>query len=647
MRAIAILVIVAYHAGVPGFSGGFIGVDIFFVISGFLITRNLLDESIASNSIRLSNFWARRVRRLVPGLALMVVVTLVFSSVIVAPFDMLQISKEGASAALYISNIVFGFKAQNYFATNINKSPFLHTWSLGVEEQFYLVWPFVLYGALILSRGSRMMLRRVALPIFLIILAISFALNISWTASGSAWAFFSLPSRAWEFAIGGLIASISIRKGPMRWSVATGLIGLACLGYADLFFTDTTSYPGVHAVWPVAGTGLLIVSGQMVGSANPTMVMRVMSARPMRWIGRLSYSWYLWHWPFIILAVLAVGNSGVPIRVIAALASLGVASLAFRVVENPVRLSQQLIRSAGRTFLVGVSITVVTLGAAWGTWLLASRSTPTSFTIAKDAAFKDFFPLCVARSSPRGIPYCEGGDLKSSTTVALVGDSHAQTWFNELSSIAAKQHVHLVKYAWPGCPFIPIVVRPLPDGPVSTERCLALRAQGMRLMAELKPKAIILSQHDGAYFGSILDKSGSVPARDAQVALWKKAFEAFLNQMQGMGIRPAVILDNPTLPYEPAECVSRTQSIAACEPTKEASLATAKALMSADRAVLSRYGSTIPVFAPDDVLCNQAGCPLELHGRLVYADTNHLLFGAIQLMEPQLSNLLRSVLNGA
>jgi hypothetical protein len=129
MRAIAILVIVAYHAGLPGFSGGFVGVDIFFVISGFLITRNLIDESSNTNAIVLPRFWARRVRRLVPGLALMTIVTLIASSLIVAPFDMLQTSKEGASAALYVSNIVFGFKAQNYFASNINKSPFLHTWS--------------------------------------------------------------------------------------------------------------------------------------------------------------------------------------------------------------------------------------------------------------------------------------------------------------------------------------------------------------------------------------------------------------------------------------------------------------------------------------------------------------------------------------
>ena len=269
MRAIAILLIVAYHAGLPGFSGGFIGVDIFFVISGFLITRNLLDESSTKNTIVLSRFWARRVRRLVPGLALMVVATLVASSLIVAPFDMLEISKEGASASLYISNIVFGFKAQNYFASNINKSPFLHTWSLGVEEQFYLVWPFVVYAALLVSRRRGILVRSLALPIFGIILTTSFAVNVVLTNSGSSWAFFSLPTRAWEFALGGLIAATAVRKAPSWWSLLLGIAGLAAIVYADLAFNDLTSYPGTNAVWPVAGAGLLILAGQMVDSVPP------------------------------------------------------------------------------------------------------------------------------------------------------------------------------------------------------------------------------------------------------------------------------------------------------------------------------------------------------------------------------------------
>jgi peptidoglycan/LPS O-acetylase OafA/YrhL len=646
MRAIAILVIVAYHAGLPGFPGGFIGVDIFFVISGFLITRNLIDESSSTNSIVLPRFWARRVRRLVPGLALMTIVTLIASSLIVTPFDMLQISKEGASAGLYVSNIVFGFQAQNYFASNINKSPFLHTWSLGVEEQFYLVWPFVLYAALIWSRRSGVFVRKLVAPIFVVILGASFTVNVVLTDHGSTWAFFSLPTRAWEFAVGGLLALVTVRKGPSWCGTAFGIAGLAAIAYADLAFNDATPYPGTNALWPVAGAGLVILAGQITDPSSSTISMKILGTRPMRWIGRLSYSWYLWHWPFIVLTVLAVGNSSVSLRTGAALVSLGVAYLAFRAVENPLRFNRSLIRSSRRTFLVGLAITGITLGTAGVTWELAIRSTPASYAALESVAMRDFWPRCVPAHTSQGMSYCAAGDLTSSTVVALVGDSHAATWLNELSVVAAKQHVRIGLFATSGCPFIPITVLPgIPAGPTSTSQCLAARAQGTRALMELKPRGIILSEHDRGYFGLILDKNGSVPNAPVQVDLWGTAFKAFLDQMQEKGIKPGVILDDPTLPYEPAECVSQTQSLAACEPSRVAALSTGQSLMSADIGVL-KADPSVPFFSPEDFLCDEAGCPLELRGHLLYADTNHLTPPATQLMEPQLSQLLRSVTGG-
>jgi peptidoglycan/LPS O-acetylase OafA/YrhL len=646
MRAIAILVIVAYHAGLPGFSGGFIGVDIFFVISGFLITRNLLDESSNKNSIVLSRFWARRVRRLVPGLALMTIVTLIASLLVVAPFDMLQISREGASAALYVSNIVFGFKAQNYFAADINKSPFLHTWSLGVEEQFYLVWPFVLYAGLLLSRRTGILIRRLASPMFVIILGASLTANIVLTNRGSSWAFFSLPTRAWEFAVGGLLAAIAVRKAPSWCGLLFGITGLAAIVYADLAFNDSTSYPGANALWPVAGIALVILAGQITDPSNPNVVMQVLGTRPMRWIGRLSYSWYLWHWPLIVLAVLATGNSSVLLRSSASLVSLGVAYIAFRSVENPFRFSQSLIRSSSRTYLLGLVITAVTLGTAGAAWVWASGRTPASYAELQSAAMKAFFPKCTNAETPGGISYCAGGDLSSPTVVALVGDSHAATWFNELSVVAASQHVRIAAFMKSACPYIPIVVKPaIPNGPTSTSQCLAARTEGLRGVKELKPVGIILSDHDRQYLGLILDKNGNVPNEQVQVGLWRSAFKAFLHQMQSQGIRPAVILDDPTLPYEPAECVSRTQSLAACESSRVAALSTGESLMRADIGVL-KADASVPTLAPDSVLCDEAGCPLELHGHLLYADTNHLTRGATKLMQPQLTQLLRAVTGG-
>jgi peptidoglycan/LPS O-acetylase OafA/YrhL len=644
MRALAILVIVAYHAGVPGFSGGFVGVDIFFVISGYLITGILVDTADTHVVGGLASFWARRVRRLIPGLALMVVVTLIASSLIVAPIDMQEISKEGTSAALYLSNLLFAGNAQNYFASNINSSPFLHTWSLGVEEQFYLAWPLLLFGALVLGRRAKTLVHRGAAPLLFVILVASFLLNLRWTADGSSYAFFSLPTRAWEFAAGGLLASIKVNRVSRRWAVLFGCAGIALMAYGTVHFTAFTSYPGINAAVPVVGTVLLILSGRMVATTEPTVVMLGLSARPMQWIGKLSYSWYLWHWPFIVLTALALDNDGAPIRTVAAGVSLPVAYVAYRAVENPIRRRPSLARSPKKTFFLGLAITAATCAVAGTTWVIASRSTPTSFAQAHKKATKDFFPLCAAGATPQGIQYCAGGDSASSTVVALVGDSHAATWFNAMSNVALRQGVRLAGYFTPGCTIIPVVVRSAPDAATSTGQCNAERARGMRLLSQLRPKAVILTQHDGQYLGTIENSQGSIPSVGEQAHIWQKGFAAFLRKMTALGIRPAVILDDPTLPYTPAECVSRTGSLAACEPSRSTAFAPAKLLIKAERSALATITPSVPVFNPDDVLCDAAGCPLELHGHLLYLDNNHLLYGATRMMEPDIASLLASVL---
>ena len=194
LRAVAIMLVVLYHAQVPGFSGGFVGVDVFFVVSGYLITNRLIDETDTTGGVRLGRFWARRVRRLVPALALMVAVTLVASVFILARIDLSEVAHQGGAATLYVSNITFGRQAQDYFATSVSASPFLHTWSLGVEEQFYLVWPIVLaLIAIAVSRRRRSLhhqagRRRELVIVLLVMTAASFALNLLWSSQGSVWA---------------------------------------------------------------------------------------------------------------------------------------------------------------------------------------------------------------------------------------------------------------------------------------------------------------------------------------------------------------------------------------------------------------------------------------------------------------------------
>jgi peptidoglycan/LPS O-acetylase OafA/YrhL len=642
LRAVAILLIVAYHARIPGFSGGFIGVDVFFVLSGYLITRHLLAEAGETRRIRFGQFYARRIRRLVPGLAILVIGALVASALIVDPFDMREISKEGAAAALYVSNILFAQNAQNYFAPSVTNSPFLHTWSLGVEEQFYLFWPFLVAGVLIATRHRPHRMRRAAIAVLLLVLALSFALNLQWTADGSSWSFFSLPTRAWEFAAGGLLAALPQRAlMPKIVHSLVSLVGFGMLAAATLLFSDTTAYPGLNAAVPVVATAALVYSGRSLVTSPSSPVVHILCTRPMQWIGGLSYSWYLWHWPFIVLTVLALNNGGTPVRTAAAIASLGAAYLASRFVENPLRFSRRMVGSVRRTFSVGLVFTVASLAVAGGTWEYAVHSSPASFASEMAKATKVFFPQCSYLQSREGARYCLGGDTTSHTSVALVGDSHAGTWFNVMSQVSSRLGVRLVLVAEPGCPFIPVEVKIPANGPLDTAQCLTSRQDGMRFLTDLRPRIVVLTEHDS--LGQIVDSSGNVPSAAGQASLWKRAFASFLQQMKAEGIQPAVILDNPTLPEAPAECVSRTGSVAACESTRQTDLAPGKLLQQAELQVLNEQ-KDVPTFAPDSVLCNSSGCPLRLDGKLVYADTNHLLYGVTQIMEPELSSLLNSAL---
>jgi peptidoglycan/LPS O-acetylase OafA/YrhL len=645
LRAVAILLIVGYHAGIPGFSGGFIGVDVFFVVSGYLITRRLLTDSADNGSVAFGTFWARRIRRLVPGLGLMVAATLIASFLIVAPFDMLEITKEATASALYVSNILFAQNVENYFGSDPNTSPFLHTWSLGVEEQFYLLWPFVVFGILLVTRRRPHIHRRVAIAVLAVIAVGSFALNLRLTGEGSTWAFFSLPTRAWEFAAGGILGSVAIRRSisPLMATIG-GLAGFGLLIGATELFSPYTTYPGTNALMPVSATLLLILVGTNADSYAHAPFSRALSTRPMQWFGRLSYSWYLWHWPFIVLTVLALDDGSTLVRTGAAIASLGAAYGAFRFVENPFRFNRRNIHSVRRTVIFGLVITIAVVALAGGIRFISEHRTPASFVQELAVDSQSFLPQCQARFLPGDTFYCFGGDLTSSTTIALVGDSHAGMWFNALSDVGRDQGFRVVLLTESDCPFIPVEVRIGPDAVVDTSQCIARTSQGMRYLRTIKPKAVILAQHD-FYVGSILDDNGNLPSSGEQVLLWKRAFRSFLEQMTAEGIRPGVILDNPTFPQSPVECVSETGSISKCELSRSAAFAPGRQLQDVERQVLHE-DKTVPSLNPDTTLCNATGCPIELDGHILYADTNHLYYAATKLMEPQLSGLVKSLLSG-
>ncbi|MFN8028658.1 MAG: acyltransferase family protein [Acidimicrobiia bacterium] len=450
LRAVAIVVVVLYHAGVSLCSGGFVGVDVFFVISGWLITQQLLVRSEggdtsgkAAGKVGLLDFWARRIRRLVPAAVCMIVGTTILSWLFLSPLDWRLISTRGAAAALYVSNLLFAHSAGNYFTGTLKTSPYLHTWSLSLEEQFYLFWPFVFVGGMLVARSfAKANFRRVLLGVMGVVLVVSFALNLRQTNSGSPWAFFGLPARAWEFALAGIVAILLFRRAviPRRFAEPLALAGLVLVLYAVVTYDDATKFPGTAVIVPVVGTMLLLLAGHAQATdrdGRASAVIRSLGWRPVVVLGLLSYSWYLWHWPLMIITTQALSRNSVGLRLAAAAVALGVAALSYRFVENPVRFSKRLKASLGRTYALGAGLVIVAL-AFNGALYLRQRTLIQQEPYATYQAARTSFsnPHCTNTVSEGGIGYCVSGATDSDRTVLLTGDSHALQWMTAFGAAA-------------------------------------------------------------------------------------------------------------------------------------------------------------------------------------------------------------------
>jgi peptidoglycan/LPS O-acetylase OafA/YrhL len=313
--------------GLPVAGGGFTGVDVFFVVSGFLITGLLLREHAQTGRIDLGRFYSRRMRRILPAALVTVAVTVLLAAVFLAPLQVPGIAQDGAASALSIGNIRFAVQSTDYFAET-DVSPFRHFWSLGVEEQFYLVWP----GLLIVALGSLRSRLRVGI-LMVGLLAASLAFAVWLTDVIEPWAFYSLPSRVWQLALGGLLATMLAggRQLP-RWVAAPiGWAGLGLLAAAFAVIDPASPYPGLWALLPAGGAAALIVAGgRGLGTAQ------LLGWRPLRFIGRISYSLYLWHWPILTLPALALGQElSLEVRLGLAAASIAVGAVSWRLIEEP------------------------------------------------------------------------------------------------------------------------------------------------------------------------------------------------------------------------------------------------------------------------------------------------------------------------
>lgn len=377
LRALAVGFVILFHAKFLGLTGGFIGVDVFFVVSGFLITSLLINEHSSVGEISLKNFYARRARRLLPASALVIALTALASRIWLEPLRLKDIGTDAVASGGFFANILFGVRSTDYLQAGQPPSPFQHFWSLSVEEQFYIVWPALLMLLLWKSRDRH---TRAIVAVSILSVA-SLALCIWQTTQSQPWAFFGLHTRAWELGIGALVALCwkYVEQLPTNFRAVIGWLGLFAIVVSGLTITEKMAFPGKLALLPVVATALVLMAGQHAHWGPQ----RILSLQPLQWIGARSYSIYLWHWPVLIIAESYAERAlTVTERLIAIAASVIAASLSHHFLENPVRHSVSLQAKPRLALMVGAVLIVLSVGVGF---VLRTSSVALSTDVIADA----------------------------------------------------------------------------------------------------------------------------------------------------------------------------------------------------------------------------------------------------------------------
>lgn len=654
LRAVAVSLVVLSHAGVPYVAGGYIGVDVFFVISGFLITSLMLREWSREGRISLLRFYTRRALRLLPASTLVVLATLAGSWLFLGPLRFADYAKDAISSAWYVVNFRLAEAGTDYFNADVPPSPFQHFWSLAVEEQFYLIWPIVLIVALKLFRRRDLL----AIPL-LTLAAASFALNLHLTESSPSWAYFGSQGRIWELAVGALVALAAHRLNNIPHLIAAALswTGLAAITYAAVIFDENTLFPGYNAVIPVVGAAAVLAGGAAAGRYGAGALL---SLRPAVWIGGISYAWYLWHWPLILVvpAAAGFGQHDGPLRLIAALGGIVLAWLTLHLVENPMRFHSAFKAHASRGLALGLGLSAVAAAAS----VVASQFPP---SLATGAARQNAQEAIAGASDPRAaltelleqpvdrlpsnlepsmrdVAYkrsavytddcaltmadevqtqpCLYGDTAADLTVVLFGDSHVAQWFPALESIAVKHHWRLFVFTKNACKVSQITIE-YNGGPYST--CDNWRAVTIDKIRKLEPELVITSNSNSAK----LHGDGDI------AAAWGEGQAETYRMLQQGRTRVLSLLDTPWPKNNAVDCaMAQPNSLSSCarhrsdaDPKPEVT----KAILAAAAA------ENVTIIDPYDWICAPSGkCPIVVGNTMVYRDYGHLADGFVEALTP-------------
>jgi peptidoglycan/LPS O-acetylase OafA/YrhL len=639
MRALAVILVAVYHFFPTVITGGFVGVDVFFVISGFLITLLLLKEIARTGRISLSNFYARRIRRLMPAALTTTTVTLAAAAIIVGPIRLVNIMTDAAWASASLANVHFGQTPDGYFGTS-DPSPFLHFWSLAVEEQYYLIWPLLLLGVVLLARKRVMFV----IPVLLgVVVTGSLIASVVLTGTGSSHAYYSLGTRAWEIAVGGLVAVAVFRSvlTPPQWlTTLAGLLGAAAVLTAAATYTTLTSFPSWTASVPAFGAAMML----WAGSHHMGVIGRVLSVRPARFLGDISYSLYLWHWPVLVLGSAVLGHGGsryeraglVGLSVVLAIGSyylierprpkahwrarkvmaVGVATALFACTAPAI--AAPLVPSTGGAAVAAQSrggqevnieanTIVFTVPGPGATPDAVPRNVDPELDELTDDLAEVFTNGCYAAS----VNVCEGGDRDGARSIVLAGDSHAGQWWPALNKAAIDNHWKLYLVGKNGCPLAEVNIsigasaEPWPE-------CTTWQHEATAAVVALKPDLIVYANHAAGY----MDKQSLANSFPAD---WSAGVSAVLYDFMGVS-EVLYVGQSPVLTSDPETCLSTyVADVPKCSTPRET--ATTPFIRDLGASLARKAGAIY--MDPADLLCTDV-CPLMDRNLVMYRDTSHL-----------------------
>jgi peptidoglycan/LPS O-acetylase OafA/YrhL len=692
LRALAVCFVVLFHAKFLGFTGGFVGVDVFFVVSGFLITTLLISEHSSVGKISLKNFYARRARRLLPASALVIAFTALASRIWLEPLRLRNIGADAFASGGFFSNILFGIRSTDYLQAGQPPSPFQHFWSLSVEEQFYIVWPALLILLLWKSRDQH--LRAIVAIGSLSVLSLS--LSIWQTSHSQPWAFFGLHTRAWELGIGALVALCwkYIERLPHIFRATIGWFGLSAIIISGLSITEKMAFPGKLALLPVSATALVLMAGQHTRWGPQC----VLSLKPLQWIGARSYSIYLWHWPMLVIAE---SHANRYLRVderlsVIALAVIA-ASLSHHYIENPVRHSVALQAKPRLTLMTGGALILTSLGVGLLLWtspvvlstdviaqapvaitttttaqVVSPKSTTTIVSTIPDGpppsivnattpieavitgAFTDAVPANL-QPSLRGATgdkpeiydngchvgltqvepkICVYGDVASDFTVALYGDSHAAQWFPALNQIAIDHQWRLVILTKMGCTTIDLITANSLVGP-TYPGCRPWREKVIERFIAENVRVVLMTNSN-----RLTDPATNQPFTDVIV---KAGYATLLPILQNMGIKPIVITDTPYPGTDVPICLSKAiKNVGSCAVSRDKGIRANRQQTSIDVAV-ENGAQYLDI---SNWVCSLDTCPVITGNILMYRDSHHLTTTYVQFLTPLIEEAISPYIDG-